>query len=712
MNRHTPNQEKNNHQYRHNTLIWLGIAFGIGFYFIDSILDSHVFGQSNLRDQLLNPNRYELFERVSVLLISIGFAAFAQLRLNNEIIAKAKTRRAERFLNSIVENIPGMVLIKDARELRFVRVNSTAEKLMGYSSEEFIGKNDYDFFPKAQADYFTSKDRQVLAMGSVLDIPEEEIDTRHLGRRILHTKKVPILDESGKPAFLLGIAEDITEAKLSAAALQQTEIRFQTLFESAAEFIFVIDPDGVILKTNRYVYEQSGYVPEELEGRNIKDFFSEKSKQICEGDFPALRERGYNRANVELVCKDGRTLQMECQGTGIPDENGNFSSFLIIQRDITEREQAATALAESERRFRAIFNSTFQFIGLLNPDGIVLEANQTSMDFIGQSDDDVIGKPFWETPWWTHSKDAQEQLKTAIREAASGKTVRFETEHVSAEGKTAIIDFSLKPVLNEQGETLMIIPEGRDITEHRMAEEAAVRQQLQMTHVIRLSTMGEMASSLAHELNQPLTALISYCDTATTLLEAQQDVPESLPELLQRVTEQAHRAGDIIRHLRHFISTGKSIRESFNVDQLIPEVLRFLDWEFRNSGVKVRLQLESQDCTITADKVQIEQVLINLLRNSLEAIHQGGVPNGELLLQTRIRPNRSVEVVVSDNGPGIDKAIFDKLFEPFQTNKQGGMGMGLPISRTIIEDHGGTLWADSETREGARFGFELPPADS
>ena len=510
----------------------------------------------------------------------------------------------------------------------------------------------------------------------------------------------------GRPARLNTVRDEQVQS-----ALQESEVRFQTLFDSAAEFIFVIDPDGTILLTNRSVVDQSGYRPEEITGHNIKEFFSEASKHICDCNFPRLRERGHNRAEIEFVCKDARVLQMECSATGIPDNNGSFTSFLIIQRDVTERQQAAEALADSERRFRAIFNSTFQFIGLLTPDGILLEANQASLDFVGASNDEVVGRPFWETPWWSDSKKEQERLKAAIQRAANGQLVRYETEHTGADGQVASIDFSLKPVTNERGETVLIIPEGRDITDRRRAEEAAQRHQRESAHFMRLNIMGEMAAGMAHELNQPLAALISYCGTAFSMLARIPSVPPPLVDTLARANEQAHRASDIIRHIRNFVSKGNTSSGPVDIDQLILEMSHFLDWELRNSRVSINLDLAAQGQKVQANAVQIEQVLLNLIRNSLEAIHNARISDGQLTLKTRVQKGKSIRVTLTDNGPGIAAAMCSRLFEPFHTDKETGMGMGLSISRSIIQAHNGKILLSKSDQHGTTFCIELPVSD-
>ena len=613
------------------------------------------------------------------------------------------------LFNSVLSNVPASIFWKDRNSV-FLGVNERFVQDAGLgSSQEIIGKTDYDLaWTREQADFYRACDRTVMETGeAMLDI--EESQRRSNGEKVeLITNKVPLRDEQGRVIGLLGIYMDITRRKLAETTLRKSEARLQTLFDSAAEFIFVIDPQGRIISANRFVYEHTGYDSGEVIGRNIKEFFSEESRNICDCNFPGLRERGYNRADIEFVCKHGRILQMECSATAVPDEDGNFTTFLIIQRDVTERKQAETELANSERRFRAIFDSSYQLIGLLEPDGTLVKANQAALDLGGLREEDVIGRPFWDTHWWRYSTEVQDRLKAAVMEASQGTTVGYEENVLGADNAIRTIEFTLKPVKNQQGEVVFIIPEGRDISDRKRAEEEQQRHRQEIAHVMRLSTMGEIASSMAHELNQPLAALASYCDAAMALARNLPEPPLRLFDILERPTEQAHRAGDIIRHLREFVGKGKDSIYPLDLDRVIEDFGVLLGSELKTAKVTLEQQLGSQGRRVMANKVQIEQVLVNMVMNSIEAIQGVRTTGGSIVLRTRLLEEGSVEVTVTDDGPGINPGIFENMFYSFQTSKASGMGMGLSISRSIIEAHGGKIWADGQRREGAEFGFSLP----
>jgi two-component system sensor kinase FixL len=223
--------------------------------------------------------------------------------------------------------------------------------------------------------------------------------------------------------------------------------------------------------------------------------------------------------------------------------------------------------------------------------------------------------------------------------------------------------------------------------------------------------MGEIASSMAHELNQPLAALASYCDAAMMLTRTLPEPPQGLFDILERAAEQAHRAGDIIRHLREFVGKGNDCTQSLDIDRIIEDLGVLLDPELKSANVRLEQQFGSQGRKVMANKVQIEQVLVNMVMNSIEAIQGARTTGGKVVLRSRLLEGDSVEVTVTDDGAGIRPDMFEQMFNSFQTSKASGLGMGLSISRSIIEAHGGKIWADGQRRDGAVFGFSLPACD-
>lgn len=637
--------------------------------------------------------------------------AYATARDVTEQKAVQHELAAQRDLfNKVLNTVPASIFWKDRNSILLGANDRFVHEVGLNSLDEVVGKTDFDLAcSNAEAAFYRACDREVMDSGIPL-LHIEETQQRSDGETVhLLTSKVPLTDASGEVSGLLGIYVDITARKQTEATLRKSEARLQTLFDSAAEFIFVIDREGKIIKANRRVFECSGHTETDIIGARIKDFFTRESQQICDCNFPKLRENGYNRADVNFVCKDGRVIDMECSATAVPDENGEYTSFMIVQRDVTERNKTAAALAESERLFRAVFNSTHELIGVLDRDGTLLQANQAALALGGLKSEDVIGRPFWDTYWWRYSPAVSQRLRNAVLTAAQGTPVGYEEDVLAGDSTLRTIEFTLNPILDEHGETMLIMPEGRDVTERKRAEAEQQLQRDELAHVVRLSTMGEMATGMAHELNQPLAAMVSYCGTALLMLSETSPQPdERLRNMLEQAMEQAHKAGNIIRNLREFVGKKRARKTVIDFDNVVQDVHALLDPILRRANVQLGSRTATPGKTVAANKVQIEQVLINLVVNSIEAIQSAGSGGGNVDLTIQAPDRDFIEVSVTDNGPGIDKGMIDRIFQPYQTSKPSGMGMGLSISRSIVEAHGGKIWVDTGYRGGTRLSFSLP----
>lgn len=250
----------------------------------------------------------------------------------------------------------------------------------------------------------------------------------------------------------------------------------------------------------------------------------------------------------------------------------------------------------------------------------------------------------------------------------------------------------------------------RDLTEHQQTQARLQELQSELVHVSRLTAMGEMASALAHELNQPLAAISNYMKGSRRLLAGSSDPnTRKIESALDRAAEQALRAGQIIRRLRDFVSRGESEKRVESLSKLIEEAGALGLAGAREQNVQLRFNLDSDADLVLADRVQIQQVLVNLFRNALEAMAQS--PRRELVIANSRIADDVIEVEVSDSGSGFQGDVISNLFQTFFTTKETGMGVGLSISRSIIEAHGGRMWAESNASGGATFRFTLPAAD-
>jgi len=249
-----------------------------------------------------------------------------------------------------------------------------------------------------------------------------------------------------------------------------------------------------------------------------------------------------------------------------------------------------------------------------------------------------------------------------------------------------------------------------DVTERRTAEEAARRAQARLADVGRLATLGEIAAALSHELNQPLSAIVNYARACDRLLEAPQPDVAEVKAALGEISSQAMRAGEIIHRLRGMVRHRDTLRTVVSANDLVRDLLALLEMDTRASGCALRLELAPDLPLVLVDGVQIQQVIVNLVHNAAEALLVAGEPGGEVVIRTARSDDGQVVMSVADNGPGLAPGAEARVFEPFFTTKADGTGLGLPISRSILDAHHSQLTYQANTPRGVRFSFTLPVA--
>ncbi len=250
----------------------------------------------------------------------------------------------------------------------------------------------------------------------------------------------------------------------------------------------------------------------------------------------------------------------------------------------------------------------------------------------------------------------------------------------------------------------------RQVAERRRAEDTARQRQSELTHIARLNTMGEMASGLAHELNHPLATINNYIQGCIRRIKQGTYNPGAMLDALENASDEAERAAAVIRSMREFIRKEGTRRENVDINNIVRDVAGLLDFEIQSKRISLRLELNNEVTPISADNVQVEQVILNLARNAIEAMGETKGCDRELRIGTAPHVDGVVEITVSDSGPGVPEDLSNKIFDPFVSTKSSGLGMGLSISRSIVESHGGSLWVSPIGAAGAEFHFTLPVA--
>jgi two-component system sensor kinase FixL len=398
------------------------------------------------------------------------------------------------------------------------------------------------------------------------------------------------------------------------------------------------------------------------------------------------------------------------RGSIVRDEHGSPGHLSGLVIDIDDQKQVEEALRVRERHLRSILETIPDAMIVINGSGVMQFFSSAAERQFGYSENEAIGH------------NVSMLMPHPDRSRHDGYLARYQStgeRHIIGIGRIVTgqrkdgTTFPMHLSIGEMQSGGVPYFTGfiRDLTEHQQTQARLQELQSELVHVSRLSAMGEMASALAHELNQPLAAISNYMKGSRRLLADSLDPQRSkIENALDRAAEQAIRAGQIIRRLRDFVARGESEKRVESLSKLIEEAGALGLAGAREQGVQLRFNLNPEHDLVLVDRVQIQQVLVNLFRNALEAMVHS--PKRELIASNALTGDDTVEVSVSDTGSGFHDDVKQNLFQTFFTTKETGMGVGLSISRSIIEAHGGQMWAESNHWGGATFRFTLPAAST
>lgn len=539
--------------------------------------------------------------------------------------------------------------------------------------------------------------------------------------------------------------------------LNRNRESLRQVIDLVPNMIYAVNQDGTYLLVNRTMADTLGTTVEGLTGTNQADAHPDRDQaRRMQEDDAVVFDTGFPKVNMEEPCtfSDGSIHWLQTTRLPFISADTEEPAVLVLSIDITDRRRNNDALKASEERFRAVFNQTYQFSGLLDLDGTLIQINDSALNIFGVTSKDVLNKPFWETLWWTHDLKTQQWLNQAIHTAAQGETLRREVTHHMPSGELMTVDFSIKPARNDEGRIIFLIAEGHDITGLKKTEselkqlneelEQRVKQrteslatakeellisldQLQMAQkelVLseKLAALGGLVAGVAHEINTPLGVGVtasSFLQEKINELSAKFHSGElkrsDLEKFIQTGTESSDnilanlgRAAELIKSFKQVAADQSSeVKRSFNLHAYTNEILLSLRPKLKQT--RHHIENDLPDVEITSYPGAFMQIITNLVMNSLlHAYDEGEV--GQMRVAGSFNGDQ-LSLTFRDDGRGMQPETLDKIFEPFYTTQRetGGTGLGLHIVFNIVtQTLGGTIRADSTPGEETIFTITMP----
>lgn len=520
--------------------------------------------------------------------------------------------------------------------------------------------------------------------------------------RWLRMKGSPSSDRGSACGLFLDIGKRV--------AASQADSRLAAIVNSSEDAIIGKSLEGIVSDWNRGAQAIFGYSAEEMIGQSVSILLppgrDNETREILDRVRCGERVEHFETTRRR---KDGEIIDVAVTVSPVWDTEGRLVGASKVARDITGTKRASAALSEREAHLQSVLNTVPDAMIVIDTAGIMQSFSATAERLFGYRAEEAVGQ------------NVKLLMPQPYRDQHDGYLSRYMATgeaHIIGKGRVVVgqrkdgSTFPMELSVGEMrsGERRFFTGFVRDLTERQETQQRLQELQAELIHMGRFTALGEMASTLAHELNQPLTAAANYLNGARRLLDGGRS--EDLPMVrgaIESAADQALRAGQIIRRLREFVARGEADRQVEDLRKLIEEASALALVGAKETGVRVVFDFDDEARFVLADKVQIQQVLLNLMRNAIEAMQE--VSNRELRISSRLKDRDTVEVEVADTGSGIAPEVAAQLFQPFVTSKRTGMGVGLSISRTIMEAHGGRLWAEPNPGGGTVFRMTLRAVD-
>ncbi|MGV6956990.1 PAS domain-containing sensor histidine kinase [Pseudomonas chlororaphis] len=480
---------------------------------------------------------------------------------------------------------------------------------------------------------------------------------------------------------------------------------YRLITENTTDLISRHTPDGTFLDASPASWTLLGYWPEELRGRLARSLFhSQDLAGLTQRTRDALEQDGYHTMTFRIRHRDGHYLWFETACRAIRETyTGAVVEVVAVSRDITSRVQAE----ENKRRLAEVVEANPDPVLFIQPGGAVtylnpaarrtlgLEAGQPMPDLASILTQEVLGS-LQREGWHRAEHSGRWSIEARLQPPAGGASV-----------PVSLMLLAHRAASGERFYSLV----AHDQSERELREAQQRHHQDELAHTARLVTLGELASGIAHEINQPLAAVVNYANASQRYLQALDTQPQAVQKVaqgLERIAEQATHAAEVIKRLRAFLRKGGRRVQALDLAEVARETVRLCAWEAQACQVTIELRLADNLPPVYADRILLEQVLLNLLRNAIEANREVHPQQGsQIVLGAQASSEGGVEVSVSDQGPGVSTEQLAQLFTPFYTSKANGLGLGLSMSRSIVEGFGGDLQAQPQSR-GLKMCCHLP----
>ncbi|HZC59750.1 MAG TPA: PAS domain S-box protein [Chthoniobacterales bacterium] len=665
--------------------------------------------------------------------------------------AEEALRASEQRLQAIVDNTTAVIFVKDL-EFRYLLVNREYERLFHVDRDQVRGKTDFDFHPLDVAEELRANDRQVIEAGAPMQF-EESVPSDGSVRHYVVVKFL-LRDHVAKPYAVCGIATDITALKRTEelqtkrahrAALRAdihaalfsgaTESALQAILQLSVEAvvrhldvafarIWTLNARGTILElqasAGRYTRLDGEYARVPI-GKLEIGLIAQECKPYVTNDVLnderishpewAKREGLVAFAGYPLIV-DRRLVGVLAMFARKSFESDSLEELALVADTIAqgiERKLAVHQLRESELSLRLFLETIPQMLWSAMSDGTIDHNNQRFLDYTGLSTDELRGDG-WLKP--VHPDDRDTMAKVWSSAVSEGVPYQFEFRcRRAADGMYRWCVSNALPLRDKEGRILKWYGSAVDLHDWKQAQEDLRAREAELAHATRVMTMGEVTSSIAHEVNQPLGAIVNYANACLRLLKGGSADLTVVTTALSAIADDAERAAAVITRVRALAKKSPPEMVAVKVKDIVGDVLALVRGELTEHRIALKTKLSADLSPILGDRIQLQQVVLNLVMNSIEAM--SSLPEGhrQLFIGARSHMEKNkplILVTVRDSGVGLKSEELSRLFETFYTTKASGMGMGLAISRSIVEAHGGRLWAKPNAGHGAIFQFIMP----